>query len=106
MLTQLLDLLASRENGMSLMEISRRLGAQPTAVQAMIALLVRKGRLVEIGPDGGYCAACGEQTQCNLLAARGTRFALGRPVCVKSPASVASVLPDVTRRSPVETPNR
>ena len=86
MLTQLLELLACQQNGLSLTEISRSLGAQPSAVLAMIGLLVRKGRLVEIGPDGGYCAACGEQTQCNLLAARSARFALAAPVCTDRPA--------------------
>lgn len=58
--------------------MSRALGAQPSAILPMVALLVRKGRLVEIGPDGGCCGACGEQTQCNLLAARGSRFVLAK----------------------------
>ncbi len=82
MLTQLLELLACQKSGLSLAEISRALGAQPSAVFAMIELLVRKGRLLQIGPDGGYCAACGEQTQCNLLAARGARFVLAAPVLI------------------------
>lgn len=76
MLTQLLHLLAVRNCAMSLSEISRALDAQPSAILPMLTLLVRKGRLREIGPDGGCCAACGEQTQCNLLAARGSRFVL------------------------------
>jgi hypothetical protein len=75
MLTQLTELLASKESGLSLAEISRALGAQPSAVMAMLTLLVQKGRLVEIGPDGGYCAGCGSQSDCNLLAARGKRYA-------------------------------
>lgn len=76
MLTQLTELLTSKESGLSLAEISRALGAQPSAVMSMLGLLVQKGRLVEIGPDGGYCAGCGEQSDCNLLAARGKRYAL------------------------------
>lgn len=75
MLTQLLHLLENKENGLSLAEISRLIGAQPSAVAAMIALLVEKGKLVEIGPDGKDCAVCGVQAECNLLAARGKRYA-------------------------------
>lgn len=75
MLSQLLNLLADRENGMSLSEISRAMNAQPTAVLSMIDLLVQKGKLIEIGPDGKCCTACGLQSDCNLLAARGKRYA-------------------------------
>jgi hypothetical protein len=87
MLTQLTELLTSKESGLSLAEISRALGAQPSAVMAMLTLLVQKGRLVEIGPDGGQCAKCGAQSDCNLLAARGKRYALAatRPQA-KTPA--------------------
>jgi hypothetical protein len=75
MLAQLLALLESKHNGLSLAEISRALQAQPSAVRPMLALLVRKGKLLEVGPDGGYCNECGEQSGCSLLAARGTRYA-------------------------------
>lgn len=74
MLTQLLSLLEERRTALGLYEISRALHAQPGAVQGMLELLVQRGRLIEVGPDGGYCAACGEQTQCSLLAARGKRY--------------------------------
>lgn len=74
MLTQLITLLENRENGLSLHEISRGLNAQPSAVQSMLDLLVHKGRLVEIGPDGKCCTDCGLGSQCNLLAARGKRY--------------------------------
>lgn len=76
MLNQLLALLAGRRNALSLDEISRELQAQPGAVLGMLELLVRRGRLVEIGPDGGYCATCGLESQCSLLAARGKRYVL------------------------------
>lgn len=74
MLTQLVNLLESTENGLSLSEISRAMNAQPSAVMSMICLLVQKGRLIEIGPDGKCCSACGLESQCNLLAARGKRY--------------------------------
>jgi predicted Zn-ribbon and HTH transcriptional regulator len=74
MLTQLVKLLENKENGLSLSEISRALKAQPSAVLAMIDLLVQKGKLLEIGPDGGCCTTCGFQSDCSLLAARGKRY--------------------------------
>ena len=79
MLSQLVSVLENKENGLSLSEISRIMNAQPSAVMAMIALLVQKGKLVEIGPDGKSCAACGLESECNLLAARGKRFACASP---------------------------
>jgi hypothetical protein len=75
MLPQLINLLENKENGLSLSEISRAMNAQPTAVMSMIHLLVQKGKLVEIGPDGKYCNTCGFESQCSLLAARGKRYA-------------------------------
>lgn len=74
MLNQLIQLLANKQNGMSLSEISRAMNAQPSAVMSMIDLLVKKGKLLEIGPDGKCCADCGLQSDCNLLAARGKRY--------------------------------
>jgi FeoC-like transcriptional regulator len=74
MLNQLVTLLAEKENGLSLSEISREMKAQPMAVLSMIDLLVHKGKLIEIGPDGRCCTTCGIQSECNLLAARGKRY--------------------------------
>ena len=76
MLGQLIELLDARENGLSIAEISRCMNAQPSAVMPMILLLVQKGKLIEVGPDGKYCATCGLETDCNLLAARGKRYAV------------------------------
>jgi Mn-dependent DtxR family transcriptional regulator len=76
MLTQLITLLQEKENGLSLSEISREMKAQPSAVLSMIDLLVQKGKLVEIGPDGKCCTTCGVQSECNLLATRGKRYAV------------------------------
>lgn len=73
MLTQLIELLESKDNGLSLAEISRALRAQPSAVMSMIKLLVAKGKLIEIGPDGLCCTTCAAQFDCNLVA-RGKRY--------------------------------
>lgn len=85
MLTELLRLLENKENGLSLSEISRELNAQPSAVMSMIQMLVQKGKLVEVGPDGKYCAACGLESECNLLAARGKRYAVAVRLESKTP---------------------
>ena len=74
MLAQLVHLLGCKENGLSLAEISREMKAQPSAVMCMIGLLVQKGKLIEVGPDGKCCTTCGLESQCNLLAARGKRY--------------------------------
>jgi hypothetical protein len=76
MLAQLIGLLEAKENGLSLAEISRAMKAQPSAVLCMIEFLVQKGKLIEIGPDGKCCSTCGIESQCNLLKARGKRYAV------------------------------
>jgi len=78
MLTQLVNLLENKENGLSLSEISRVMKAQPSAVLCMLDLLVQKGKLLEFGPDGKCCTSCGVQSECNLLAARGKRYIVRR----------------------------
>jgi len=92
MLTQLLSLLEERRSALSLYEISRTLHAQPGAVQGMLELLVQRGRLIEVGPDGGYCTTCGEQTQCSLLAARGKRYAMRPPALAAGGQEVCLVM--------------
>ena len=74
MLTQLVELLKDKENGLSLSEISREMKAQPSAILSMIDLLVKKGRVLEIGPDNKVCTTCGFESECSLLAARGKRY--------------------------------
>jgi Mn-dependent DtxR family transcriptional regulator len=74
MLTTLISLLEGNPKGLSLFEISRLMNAQPSAVQSMLELLVRKGRLAEVGPDGKVCAACGLESNCQLLAIKGKRY--------------------------------
>lgn len=74
MLTQLVTLLENEKDGLSLFEISRLMNAQPSAVQAMLELLVQKGRLAAVGPDGKICAECGLESNCQLLAVKGKRY--------------------------------
>ena len=74
MLTQLLQLLQHHRGGLSLDAISRQLDAPPSAVAGMIDQLVRKGRLIEIGPDGGACNVCPLLDGCGLIAGAGKRY--------------------------------
>jgi len=74
MLTQLLMILENKESGLSLSEISRAMNAPPSAIISMIEMLVKKGKLMEVGPDGKFCATCGSESDCNLLKARGKRY--------------------------------
>lgn len=76
MLTQLISLLEEKKDGLSLFDISRMMKSQPSAVMPMLELLVQKGKLLEIGPDGKYCADCGQVSDCNLLAVHGKRYVL------------------------------
>ena len=76
MLSQLVSLLEEKKDGLSLFEISRLMNAQPSAILSMLDLLVRKMKLLEIGPDGKYFAYCGQVSDCNLLAVHGKRYVL------------------------------
>ena len=84
MLSQLVNLLETKENGLSLSEISREMKSQPSAVLCMIELLVQKGKLIEIGPDGKCCSTCGLESECNLLKARGKRYLVANIVNPKT----------------------
>jgi DNA-binding IclR family transcriptional regulator len=84
MLSQLLSLFEDKKDGLSLFEISRRMKAQPSAVMSMLELLVQKGKLIEIGPDGKYCADCGQVSDCNLLAVHGKRYVLASEFVIKT----------------------
>lgn len=76
MLSRLLDLIEHTQGGLGLHELCRQLDAPPEAVQGMLELLIRKGRLVALGPDGGICTECATKGECNLLAWLGPRYVL------------------------------
>ena len=84
MRSQLVNLLDTKENGLSLSEISREMKSQPSAVLCMIELLVQKGKLIEVGPDGKCCNTCGLESECNLLKARGKRYLVANIVNPKT----------------------
>lgn len=74
MLNRLIHLLDDNEGEIDLTAISRSLNAQPSAVSGMLETLVRKGRLVEIGPACGVCDTCGLSSQCVLPARKIKRY--------------------------------
>jgi len=74
MLSQLIQLIEESDGEVDLVAVSRLLNAQPSAVAGMLDTLVRKGRVVEIGPDCGVCDSCGLSSQCVLPARRIKRY--------------------------------
>ena len=48
----------------TLAELARHLGVERSALDGMIQLLVRKGRLREVGGVEGSCAGCGLRPGC------------------------------------------
>jgi hypothetical protein len=74
MLRQLVHLLEENEGKIDLVAIGRSLDAQPSAVAGMLYTLVRKGRVVEMGPDCGVCDSCGLSNRCVLSARRIKRY--------------------------------
>lgn len=80
MLTELLQLLEQNQGELDLQDLSRELGAQPSAVAGMLDLLVRKGRIKEVGGDCGICETCSLHNECVLPAKRAKRFGLSSGV--------------------------
>lgn len=90
MLTQILAELAAHPSGLELRVLSRRLGVQPSALEGMLALLVRKGRLRLVAPTA--CAACAAAGECNLLASQGPRYLLAEGAAPSPCAAIPLLL--------------
>jgi hypothetical protein len=58
MLKQVLEEFEKSDGVLSLEEMAARLGVERSALEGMIEFWVRKGRLRQVGPDGGDCARC------------------------------------------------
>ncbi|MDW8327028.1 MAG: FeoC-like transcriptional regulator [Anaerolineales bacterium] len=78
MLAQILSLLEQYEGGLGAREIGRQLRIQPGALEGMLELLVRKGRLVKLCAAQMPCGDCPLRSGCNLLSGRNTRYVLAR----------------------------
>lgn len=76
MLHQLLHLLETNQRSCQIEELSRALHAQPTAVEAMLDTLVRRGRVIVIEAGSQTCNACALRGKCDLPVVKGKRYAL------------------------------
>ena len=76
MLSELLRLLEQNHAEYNLQELGRILGVQPSAVSGMLEMLVRKGRVVEMGADCGICDTCGIRGHCDIPVTRAKRYKL------------------------------
>lgn len=74
MLTQILSLLERHTGGLGAREISRQLHIQPAALEGMLELLVRKGRLIRLCAASAACGHCPLRSDCNLLAGQNVRY--------------------------------
>lgn len=80
MLTELLRLLEQNQGQLDLAELSQQLNAQPSAVAGMLEMLIRKGRIDEMGGNCGTCQTCVLRNECDLPANRAKRFRLSTKV--------------------------
>ena len=75
MLRELLALLESNDGCLSVNELSRRLHAEPSAVDGMVQTLVQRGRLLSLDSTGSApCETCSAAEGCALAAFRNKRY--------------------------------
>lgn len=80
MLTELLRLIEQNQGQLDLSELSQQLNAQPSAVAGMLEILIRKGRVDEMGADCSICQTCSLRNKCDLPANRARRFRLSTKI--------------------------
>jgi hypothetical protein len=72
-LKQVLEEFEKSDGVLSLDEMAGRLSVERSVLEGMIEFWVRKGRLRQVGPDGGDCARCaGCHLASNVERARAT----------------------------------
>jgi len=64
MLAQIIDEFKRADGLLDLNELSRRLGVERSALEGMLQLLVRQGKLCEIGSGTEACAHCTGRLSC------------------------------------------
>ena len=69
MLSEILKAFKQSGEPMDLKELSRRLGTGHSALEGMLELLVRQGKLKEIYPGSEECAHCSGRSSCAHLLA-------------------------------------
>ena len=75
MLRELIALIESNQGCLSVGELSRRLNAEPSAVEGMVQTLLQRGRLLSLdGAGSPPCDMCDASEGCALAAFRNKRY--------------------------------
>jgi len=69
MLSEILKTFRQTRGPLDLNELSRQLGAERSALEGMLELLVRQGKLKEVTPGSEGCAHCNDRSYCAHLQA-------------------------------------
>ena len=64
MLSRIIDEFRKSSGLLDLNELSRRLGVDKSALDGMFQLMVRQGKLREVGPDTEACTHCAGHLSC------------------------------------------
>ena len=72
MLSRIVEEFENTRSPMTLADIGRRLRVEPTALDGMVGLLVRKGRLRRLGSGAPSCDDCGMRFACGHPSAGAT----------------------------------
>jgi hypothetical protein len=67
MLSQIINAFKQNAGPLDINELGRRLGIERSALEGMLGLLVRQGRLREIRPGSEECAHCRNRAGCGYL---------------------------------------
>jgi len=67
MLVRIIDEFKQADGLLGLNELGRRLGVERSALEGMLQLLVRQGKLHEVGADTEACAHCAGRLSCTQL---------------------------------------
>jgi len=71
MLSEILKAFKQAEGPIDLNELSQQLGTDRSALEGMLALLVRQGKLKEVIPGSEECSHCGGRSSCLHLQSGG-----------------------------------
>ncbi len=75
MLRELITLVDASDGCLSIGELSRRLHAEPSAVEGMVQTLLQRGRLLSLDGAGSLpCETCGASEGCALASFRNKRY--------------------------------
>ncbi len=67
MLSEVLKSFKHTGGPLDLNELSRRLNIERSALEGMLELLIRQGKLKKVSPGSAECARCGSRSGCAYL---------------------------------------